>query len=290
MNLPGSLFSAAFVGPGKALRDLRGKASLPARRAVWRLPGQSPKQRRLLLGAGAVALALVFVPTLLGREPVAPKPVKPALRGPLKQAEHAIADGQIPEAKAILMQQLSSHPDSARVHFLLGTIAFSESDPDAGLERYGEALALDPGLRGDAALLYNVKALLADRRRDVAALAFLAEKVGAPAGETLAEIASRDLRSHFRQTARAACETHDCLDDVDLVGSFELDLRQAKTCDAKREAIGGLTATRDARVIDILKKARRNRSGTLGRWLGLEGGNDCVRKEIEDALKELGAS
>ncbi len=259
---------------------------VPRLKATWK----APKSRRVLLGVLATLVLLALVPALFGKAKIKPAPVKQEVRLPLKQAETAIAEGRVSEAKLILLQQLSKHPDAPRVHFLLGTIAFSEGDADAGLKRYQDAVKLDRGLRADAALLFNVKGLLADRQRAEAALAFLADDVGEPAADVFVQMANQDVRPGFRARAREACERQGCLKKVDLVSSYELDLRQAKTCDGKRAAVVGLGATNDERAIVILKKARRNRSGTLGRWLGVGGGNDCVRSDIDEALKSLGDS
>jgi tRNA A-37 threonylcarbamoyl transferase component Bud32 len=256
-------------------------------RAEW----SDPTKRRIFLGASGVVFVALVVGSLFGTgDPIKPKAPMPELKLPLKQAEAAIGAGKLAEAKAILLQQLSKHPRSGRVHFLLGTIAFSEGDPEGGLERYVEALKQDRGLRGDAALLFNVKRLMSDRKRAEGALAFMAESVGEPAADVFVDVASHDQRASFRDMARKACDKYGCADKVDQVASYDMDLRQAKTCEAKREAIAGLVATGESRAAEVLKKARRNRTNALGRWLGIEGSNDCVRKDIDDGLKTLGAS
>jgi len=249
------------------------------------------KQRRILLGASSVVLVAILISSLFGGDPIKPKPVAPDMKVPLQLAEAALNEGKLAQAKGILIQQLTKHPDSGRVHLLLATIAFSEGDPDVGISGYKDALKRDRGLRGDAALLLNVKALLVDKKRADGALAFLANDVGEPAAAILADIASRDTRVNFRQIARDGCKTHGCVEKVDQVASYDLDLRQAKTCDTKRQAITELAGTRDKRAVDVLKKAKRNRGGgALGRFLGLDGGYDCVRKDIDEALKTLGES
>jgi sporulation-control protein spo0M len=63
------------------------------------------------------------------------------------------------------------------------------------------------------------------------------------------------------------------------------DLGQARTCDEKREIVRKLAATKSARAVEVLKKARGVR-GALGGLFG--GGNDCVRKDIDAALADLG--
>jgi serine/threonine-protein kinase len=249
-----------------------------------------------IAGVIGVVLALVIVPTLCQRSspvasaPPAPRPVESAAKEPLRQAEAAITRGRLSEARAMLLQLLSKYPGEARVHYLLGNLEFVDRKPEAALEAYGEALRLDGGLRGDAALLLNVRSLLDDRDKRLAweALTLTTQRIGAPAARTLAEMASDDRRPEFRAAARTACEDLKCLDRVDLVKSYGLDLSQARTCDEKREAVkrlAGVGGNRRPQAVEALKKARTVR-GAFGGLLG--GGNDCVRKDIDAALKDLG--
>ena len=246
-----------------------------------------------IAGVVGVVLALVVVPTLCQRRsPVAsapppPKPVESAAQEPLRQAEAAITRGRLAEARAMLLQLLSKHPGEARVHYLLGNLEFVDRKPAAALEAYGEALRLDPGLRGDAAMLLNVRTLLDDRDKKLAwdALTLITQRIGAPAARTLAAMGTEDRRPEFRMAARTACGDLRCLDQIDLVRSYSLDLSQARTCDEKREAVKRLASTKGPKTIEALKKARQVR-GAFGGLLG--GGNDCVRKDIDTALKDLG--
>jgi tRNA A-37 threonylcarbamoyl transferase component Bud32 len=244
-------------------------------------------------GVAAVVLALVAVPSLCARPvsvatpPPPPKRVAAVLENPLRRVEDALAAARLTEARAMLLQLVSSHPAEARVRYLLGNLEFAEKKRGAGLEAYAEALRLDPGLRGDAALLVNVRSVLDDKDKNLAgdALRLLIDGIGAPAAREIAARASSDPRAEVRAAARKACDSVGCAAEVDRVRSYALDLSQAKTCDEKREAVAALAATKDPRALAPLKKARGVR-GALGGLLG--GGNDCVRKDIEAALKELG--
>jgi hypothetical protein len=101
----------------------------------------------------------------------------------------------------------------------------------------------------------------------------------------LAELAVDDARVEMRAAARDACARLGCTDKVDLVKSYAQDLTQARICDDKREAVRHLAETHDVRAAEVLKKARNVR-GALGGLFG--GGNDCIRKDIDAALKDLG--
>jgi eukaryotic-like serine/threonine-protein kinase len=250
--------------------------------------------RRWLPIAGVLGVVLLaVVPSFCYRAgrvssaPPPPRPVAPAVQVPLQQADEALASGRLAEARARLFQLLSRFPREARVHYLLGHLEFLEKKPAPALAAYGQALDLDPGLRGDAALLLNTRALLGDKDKKLAsaALALMAERIGLPAREDLAQLGTSDRRPEMRAAARAACQKVGCGAKLDLVESYALDLAQARSCDEKREAVRRLAGTGDQRAVEPLKKARTVR-GPLGGILG--GGNDCVRKDIDSALKELG--
>jgi len=66
-------------------------------------------------------------------------------------------------------------------------------------------------------------------------------------------------------------------------------LAQGKSCAEKREAVQQLGASKDPRAVEPLRKARHGeRGGFFGRVLG-SGGNACIIKDIDAALKQLGA-
>jgi eukaryotic-like serine/threonine-protein kinase len=284
---------AAQAVTGARVAAARARALGAELRALYaRLPW---KLRRFgpAAGVAGVVLLLVMVPSLClraAREAAAPPPpraVAPAAQVPVQKAEEAIARGRLAEARAMLLQLLSRYPREARVHYLIGNLEFVERKPAAALQAYGQALDLDPGLRGDAALLLNVRGLLADRDKRLAwdALNLAARRIGAPAAGDLAVIASDDRRPEFRAVARDACARIGCTARIDLVKSYAQDLAQARACDDKRQAVKQLAAIEDPRAVEALKKARGAR-GVLAGLLG--GGNECVRKDIDIALKERG--
>jgi tRNA A-37 threonylcarbamoyl transferase component Bud32 len=270
------------------------QAAVVLRRAEGRLPW---KLRRWLRPGGLVLLlaAAVALPLVCGRRPDAaltltppqPRPIGPALEAPVRRIEDAMAAGQLKEARALLMQQISAHPASGRIHYLLGNLELIEKDPAAGLAAYDEAIRLDPGLRGDANLLLGVRRLVPDKKTGRQALDLMIERIGKPAGAALAEVASDDRRAELRHDARAACQSLGCMGQVDLVRSYTLDLQQGKTCDERRAAVQVLGASGDARAVEPLKRARRVTGGFVGSLLG--GGNRCLRKDIDIALEALGS-
>ena len=287
--VPQALAAAAVVHSRRAL--VRARVISTELFALYaRLPAEF-RRWTPLAGVLGVVLALVIVPTLCYRAihlaAPPPRPVSAVLAEPLAGVEAAMGRGRFVEARAQLQQLLSKYPQEARVHFLLGHLEYLEKKFVPTLAAYGEALRLDPGLRGDAALLLNLRALCGDRDKKVAqaALALTVDRIGAAAVPLVAEIASDDARAELRAQARDGCAKLECTDKIDLVKSYGQDLAQARACEEKREAVRRLAATGQPRAGELLKKARSVR-GALGGLFG--GGNECVRKDIDAALKDLG--
>jgi len=265
-----------------------------ARSSIARLP---PRVRPWVKPAAALAAVATIAILLFGHRhgaaprllPPRPRPVAQELKSPIKQIEAAMAKAHLAEARMLIMQQISEHPDVARVRYLLGNLEFADKNPGAGLLAYEEALRMDAGLRGDAALLVNVRGVLSDKKLGRSALDLMVKQIGVPACSALAESASEDRRMDFRQDARSACDALKCSDKVDRVQSYALDLAQGRSCTEKREAVQQLGASKDPRAVEPLRKARYGeRGGLLGRVLG-SAGNACIIKDIDAALKELGA-
>ena len=277
----------ATVGQGKAKLD---QVAAPG---LKYLPERT---RRFALPFVAVLLLLVLLFSRGGGrkgpspklEPPKPKPVAAEMKSPIKHIEETMAKGLITEARVLIMQQISAHPTEARVRYLLGNLEFADKNASAALQAYEEALRLDPGLRGDAALLVNIRAELDDKKLGLPALEMMVKQVGKPASDILADLATDDRRAEFRKIAREACLALECSKKVDLVSSYGLDLAQARSCDEKREAVQKLGETGDKRAIEPLKKARSERRSLFGGLLS-SGGNACVAKDIDAALTALGA-
>jgi|ERR1019366_2739228 serine/threonine-protein kinase len=277
----------------RAVRTVKGRADAHAQPVLKRLP---ERVRPWAIPGLVILLFLTLVMTRgAGRkgatprlEPPKPRPVAAELKSPIKHIEDTMAKGQLTEARVLIMQQISAHPTEGRVRYLLGNLEFADKNPAAGLQAYDEALRLDPGLRGDAALLVNIRTELNDRKVGLVALEMLIKQVGKPAVDILADIASDDRRAEFRMAAREGCETLACSKKVDLVNSYSLDLSQGHSCDEKRVAVQKLGETGDARAIEPLRRARSERRSFLGGILG-NSGNGCIVKDIDAALTALGA-
>jgi hypothetical protein len=302
---PDASLVVAPVGAGAVLWTAQSKLRVAlgwlgrqlARAVRWLIARLPPAARPWVKPAAALVAVGLVVALLFGHRhgaaprllPPRPIPVAQEMKSPIKQIEATMAKGHFAEARILTMQQISEHPDVARVRYLLGNLEFADKNPSAGLQAYEEALRMDSGLRGDAALLVNVRGLLLDKRLARSALDLMVRQIGVPACSVLAEVASDDRRMDLRQEARSACDNLGCADKVDRVKSYALDLAQAQSCAEKREAVRQLGASKDSRAIEPLRKARYgDRGGFIGRVLG-RGGNSCIIKDIDAALKELGA-
>ena len=105
---------------------------------------------------------------------------RPALASELKKVEAMLEAGNTAAARLTLEEQLAKRPQDARVHYMLGRVAFSDNRHGDGLASYRQAITLDAGFRGDPVLLAHVDTALAEPRYAQAALDLIVDKIGAP--------------------------------------------------------------------------------------------------------------
>jgi hypothetical protein len=229
-------------------------------------------------------LALVLFAAWPSQRPTTPKPVAPAMAELLRPANEALERGDLPTARALVQQLLTTHSEAAPVHYVLANLSYAERDHVAALSEYRETLRLDAGYGGDAVLLRNVRDLVGNKRFTDDAIALLTRDVGKPAGAMLADIASNDRRYEIRSKARNACATLACTRQIDLVQSYILDLGQAKSCEERRDAVIQLGRIGDTRALEPLRKLKRRGGGIFGLF---GGGNECMKADLDDALARL---
>ena len=279
---PGLRVRSSSSVPSISLRPLADRVA-----STW---NRIPAQTRRYVPWVAIGLLVILIGSLTIKRhgptstPPPPKPAAPEVARYTQLAEEALSQGDLGKARIILTEQLAKHPDAARVHYLMGNVDFLEHKPDAGLDAYREAIRRDPGYRGDAALLRNLRLLLDDKRMAPEALDVLIKDVGKPAGDAIAEVASNEKRIELRHAALRGCEDLGCDGKVDKVNSYVLDLTQTKTCEERRDAVLHLRKLGDKRALDPLRRARRRGGALFGLF---SGGNDCIRKDLDDAIKAL---
>jgi len=269
-------------------------------------PGRvSPVGRRLVRGAAAVllvaAVATGGVITLRSRAarkgasvavlkspPPRPAPPAPALATRLKKVEAQLESGNTVAARLALESELAEHPKDARLHYMLGRIAFAENRRGDGLAAYRDAIELDAGFRGDPVLLAHLDSALSEPRHAQAALDLIIDQIGAPAADLLEKVANEGSDLARRRRAAAALKEMGKGDRVDQLGLLQLELKKAPTCEDRKVVVEQLRGLGDPRALPALKALRP--AGRLNRFVSrLAGGagTACMKKELAAAIKEL---
>jgi tetratricopeptide (TPR) repeat protein len=225
----------------------------------------------------------------LSARPTEPAPATPALANELKKVEGFLEDGNTVAARLALEDQLARRPKDARVHYMLGRLAFADNRHAEGLGSYREAIGLDDGFRGDPVLLAHVDTALSEPRQAQAALDLIIEKIGPPAADLLEKVANEGGDVVRRRRAAAALDEMGKGGRVDRVGLLTLELKKAQTCEERKELVEKLRAAGDPRALPALKglRPRGNGLSRLMARLGGGAGVACMKKELADAIKEL---
>jgi serine/threonine-protein kinase len=230
-------------------------------------------------GGAAVALTA---------SPAEPAPAAPALATELKKVEAFLEAGNLAAARLALEEQRAERPQDARVHYMLGRLAFADNRRAEGLVAYREAITLDPGFRGDPVLLAHVDAALAEPRHAQAALELIIEKIGTPAADLLEKVANEGSDLARRRRAAGALQEMGKGDRVDRVELLILELKKAPTCEERKDLVEQLRAAGDHRALPALKALRpRGGLGRLMSRIGGGAGTGCMKKELSEAIKEL---
>jgi len=260
------------------------------------LPALEPGRGRRGLALGlavAASVALVGVgvlrhrahrPAALIATPTRPAPPPPDLAEQIKKVEVWLEDGDTVAARRVLESALSERPKDARVRYMLGRVAYSEDRRPEALADYREAIALDPGFRGDPVLLAHVDAMLAEPKEADAALDLVIEHIGAPAADLLAKVANEGSDLPRRRRAAIALGDIDQEKRVDRVSLDMLELRKAPTCEEKKDWVEKLRQLGDARALPTLRGLRARRVGPIS-WGGTNIG--CMKKELTDAIAAI---
>jgi serine/threonine-protein kinase len=260
--------------------------------AVPGLPGG-----RLARRAGAVLLAAALIfggvrvarhrgrhATTLVATPPKPAPPPPDLADRFRKVEALLEDGNNAAARRTLEDALSEKPKDARVRYMLGRVAYADDRHEEALGHYREAIALDPGFRGDPVLLAHVDAMLSDPRQADIALDLVIDKIGAPAADLLEKVANEGADLSRRRRAADALDEIGQGKRVDRVGLAILELKKAPTCEEKKPLVAKLRALDDPRALPVLRGLHGRRIGPLS-----VGASDtrCMKTELADAIKAL---
>jgi serine/threonine-protein kinase len=247
---------------------------------------------KAFVGAGlALVVSLVAIVAFMRRSD-GPRPAPAAIAEAIGRAEGLLTRGELEPARAVLQQLQSQHPESARVHYLLGNLDYAQGERERSLDDYHDAIRLDAGYRNDPALRGNVRALLDRRNEGPHAVEVLAEDVGKPALADLVDCAKtcRDERTRKKAAeaaikiggAKLIAEEGRPLADDDAAAEVLDRLRNGKTCRERKAAALELIGTGDKRYLDNLRAARERRGG----FLGIESANGCMRRELDAAIRK----
>ena len=249
-----------------------------------------PWPRGFAASAVALALALIVLVVVMRRS-LGLRPASAVLAEGLQHAESLLARGELEPARAALQQLQSQHPESARVHYLLGNLDFAQGERERAVADYHDAIRLDGRYRDDAVLRANARSLLDRRIEGPAAVIFLADDVGKAALFDLVTC-SRSCRDERvrRKAAEAAIKLGgaalvanqgDPIADDAAAAVLER-LRSGKSCRERKAAALELIGTGDHRYLDSLRAARERRGG----FLGLEPLNGCMRRDLDSAIRK----
>ena len=285
---------ASSTGRAPFFADLRDRAAAGFGFLVGRARQAGvPLPRAFVAAALALAVALVAIVVFL-RRGEGPRPAPAALAESIARAETLLSRGELEAARAALQQLQSQHPETARVRYLFGNLDYAQGEREHALADYHDALRLDGGYANDAVLRANVRASLDRRAEGPAAVALLADDIGKPALPDLVTCAKscRDDRTR-KKAAEAAIKIGGpalLAAEGKPVGDEAADevverLRTGKSCRERKAAALELIGTGDRRYLDSLRAARDRRGG----FLGLEGVNGCMRRDLDAGIRKLEA-
>ena len=265
-------------------------AASSAGQVMRRLTGA--RAGRLAIGLAAVLLLVLGgvkgVKRLSGRAlvaaPPAPAPAAPDMAERYKKVETWLEDGNIASARRALEQALSERPKDGRVRYMLGRVAYADDRHQESLGHYRDAIALDPGFRGDPVLLSHLDTFLGEPRQADGALDLVIEKIGAPAADLLEKVANDGSDLERRQRAAAALDEIGEGKRVDQVALAILELKKASSCEEKKVVVVKLKGLGDARALPSLRALGGRRLGPL-RFGGAD--TRCMKDELSEAIAAL---
>ena len=215
-----------------------------------------------------------------------PKPA-PALPPPaphptLAQAEDLISHGKSADALPLLEKLADlAGPEQARANLLLGHLRYDTKDRKGATTAYVRAVSLDPALGDDAVMLAHLDEMSKSRATDEAALVALVA-IGRPAIPELVAYASAGRVPDLRHRAAAALAKLGAADRIDRVSALQLDAVQLPKCPQRAAAEQALVATKDPRLLDMLKRLRSKRGGRFD-----SDPIGCFRKKLDAEIKRL---
>ncbi len=175
----------------------------------------------------------------------------------------------------------------------LGHAHVREGRNREALATYQAAVLLDSKLAKDKHMRQNVERMLKDESIRVvdSAIDFLGMLViradDGAAAQQLIDLASSSKVPRKRHRAMRVAEEVGMAEQIDLFGSYLLDLGQGKTCKDRKEAVVELRGLRDKRAIRHLKEARKRMRTEGGASRRKVNTNACLRGDAAEAIRYL---
>ncbi len=199
----------------------------------------------------------------------------------------AIAHGRNLRAVTAAFEHLRSQtPEDAVLAYLLGTLYAQQRNAGAlAIERYGDAMRLQPAFANDRTLQYDVARVYASARRlPAGAEALLTGPLAAAIFEPLVTAGLETNSAAGRERVRALLQTppFSSRAGVGLMALF--DLQRARSCLDKRPVVETLGREGDARALPYL---RRIRVGQGCGFLGMGECNPCLAAVLPAAIASI---
>jgi eukaryotic-like serine/threonine-protein kinase len=301
------------LGPARAWSKLGGLALIasPVHASLDRALSHAPAwatPRRLAIGAGVGGALLVLVIVMFAASDgsTAPLATEAAGRPKSETAAHprtrdskldervAIAQanvekGDFATAISALTEVEKLNSQRTDVHWLLERAYTGVRNSLEAMHEAGMLLVLDPDAAGDLKLEEDIRNAALQKEAPDEAFALLESRMGARGVDILYDIAY-GASGHMYQVAASRARHSLVADDVRSRASSALavllDLREAKTCDAKHALLERARDLGDARLLLVLQPYQATRG--CG-FLGLADCFSCMRRDtlLSDAMSAI---
>lgn len=220
----------------------------------------------------AIAAVVVLGGVAAGWALLRPPPPNPLLTS----AEPALEAKRWDEVAQIASKALAEDPKNAAAMLLRGHVAAGQGQYGEALTAYGQALTLDPKLRGDQRFAVNLVTALG---RVTAAVDMIRRY---PVDPVIAGLKRRASEPGYatRQQAIALLNQLGHGKDIDRVAGAIHDLNEGESCEQRLEGVRVMAKANDKRALPPLKKLLDG--GLLDRIR-----NSCLRSEAEAVVAKL---
>jgi serine/threonine-protein kinase len=201
------------------------------------------------------------------------------------QGHAALARGDLPAARAIVLQAMAEVPPEPHAYLLQAALALAEEQPELALSALRQGIERDADLAADPWVESAVRAqVLRDHKLAPAFLALLTRSHSAP---VLAELAQAAKSVALRREAFAALERLGATDTLDAEAWLTEELRTGTklSCAERKWYVLRLIALDTATTLATLKKEQGRRGG----FLNLSSESECMATELRAQIKALEA-